>query len=239
VGRASPWAAGGTTGQLRAGPLQPAEAPEPTDEAAPVIKGKAKPPEFLGPLATPEMLARGETTADLPGAEPTSPEPSASTTAPSPEQASDAPTYLWVEGSFKLLRIDACAALAASLARRPDETTRILEENALSLPVWKANEAYWAQVLREETARGRTQLLRAYDTAFVTRLELERGAISVDEYARLVVAAERGQSTPALRALDLPQGSMVRIERVFLRRVVENPVLGEKIRKAVEGQRGG
>jgi hypothetical protein len=136
------------------------------------------------------------------------------------------------------LTVEACAALAASLARRPDETARILVDGALSLPMWKANEAYWAQVLREEAAKGHTTLLHAYDTAFVTRLELERGTISVEEYTRLVVAAERGQATPALRALDLPPGSMARIERVFLRRVVDNPTLGDKVRKAVEDLRG-
>jgi hypothetical protein len=238
VGPASPWAAGGTAAELRAGPLRPASAPEPVDDAAPVLKEPPKPPEYLGPLATPDMLARGESTAELPaaGAE----QPAASPDGPSAEadERSEGEEYLWVEGSFKLLRIDACAALAASLARRPDESARILEENSLTLPVWKANEVYWGQVLREETAKGRTKLRRVYDTAFVTRLELERGAINVDEYAGLLVAAESGKITPALRKLDLPQGSMARIERVFLRRVVENPSLGDKVRKAVEALRG-
>jgi hypothetical protein len=155
-----------------------------------------------------------------------------------PAEPAGATDHLWLEGTLKLLTVEACAALAASLARRPDETERILADGALSLPMWKANEAYWAQVLREEAAKGQTTLLHAYDTAFVTRLELERGTISVEEYTRLVVAAERGQATPALRALDLPPGSMARIERVFLRRVVENPALGDKVRKAVEDLRG-
>jgi hypothetical protein len=189
-------------------------------------------PEPVARLATTQVLAPGETTADLPS-------PNVRPSPVTPIEAAESEDHPGLDSSFRLLAVEECARLAASLARRPDETERLLAAGAVSLAVWKANEAYWAQVLREEAAKGRAKLLCAYDTAFVTRLELERGAISVEDYARLVVAAERGQTANALQALDLPQGSVARIERVLLRRVVDHPALVDEVRRAVERLRGG
>jgi hypothetical protein len=138
----------------------------------------------------------------------------------------------------ELIPIEQCGAIAASLARRPDDMAAILDRSQLDSRRWPAIEAHWAAEIRKETRQGRTGLLRCYDQAYVERLEQERGPIEVEQYARLVVAAERGQAESTLRELGLPAGATVRIERVFLRRVVDRPALGDKVRKAVETARG-
>ena len=189
-----------------------------------------KPPPMIGPLAKPEMLEPKEEPAPEPAPVP-APEPAP---APAPAEAAAEPA----EPPLELIPVEQCGAIAASLARRPDDAAKILEENKLKEKRWKAIDAYWAEQIRDETGHGKARLLRAYDTAYVARLEEERGPIEVDEYARLVVAAERGQAGPVLRELSLPTGAMVRIERVFLRRIVDRPALGERVRKAVEAARG-
>ena len=135
------------------------------------------------------------------------------------------------------ISVEQCGAIAASLAVRPNDSAATLEDNDLEVEPWEAVEAYWAKEIRKEAGLGKTRLLRSYDRSYVERLEEERGPIEVEEYARLVVAAERGRAESVLRDLRLPPGSMVRIERVFLCRVVDRPALGDKVRKAVEAAR--
>jgi hypothetical protein len=129
--------------------------------------------------------------------------------------------------------IETCGAIAASLARRKDEAAKILEERSITAADWKIVEKYWAEAIRKETDRGRTALLKAYDAAYVAQLEKERGPITVEEYARLVVASERGGAAPVLDELSLPKGSFMRIERVWLERVAEDDALAADVRKAI------
>ncbi len=88
--------------------------------------------------------------------------------------------------------IERCAAITASIARRRAAKAQILEENELDPTTWDALDHFWNDAIRKETERSKTELLSAYDAAYVAQLERERGPILVEEYARLTVAAERG-----------------------------------------------
>jgi hypothetical protein len=129
--------------------------------------------------------------------------------------------------------IEKCASIAASIARRRDETPAILKENEITAADYQIVEKYWNDAIRKETDRGRMTLLKAYDTAYVAQLEKERGPITIDEYARLVIASERGQAAPTLTELKLPRGSYLRIERVWLDKVTDDPELAASVRKAI------
>jgi hypothetical protein len=94
-------------------------------------------------------------------------------------------------------------------------------------------EKFWSESIRKETDRGKTALLKAYDAAYVGQLEKERGPITVEEYARLVVASERGATAQALEELSLPRGAFLRIERVWLERVSADDALAATVRKAI------
>ena len=133
--------------------------------------------------------------------------------------------------------IETCAAVAASIARRRKDTARILEENDLDPPAWAALKRRYNDAILDEARRGKAVLLKAYDAAYVGRLEQERGPIEVEEYARLVVAAERGDARRVLADLGLPETAMVRIERVWLDRVVTTQALGDRVRLAVSAAR--
>ena len=71
-----------------------------------------------------------------------------------------------------------------------------------------ALDKHWNDAISRETARGKTRLLQAYDAAYVAQLEQERGPLQVEEYARLVVAAERGGTGKVLAEMTLPRRAM-------------------------------
>ncbi|HVJ90925.1 MAG TPA: hypothetical protein VM580_14075, partial [Labilithrix sp.] len=129
-----------------------------------------------------------------------------------------------------------CAALAASIARRKAERDEILERQGITIEGWEEAERHWAEAIRRETQRGGTTLLSAYDDAYIGQIEIERGPITEQEYARLIVASERGIEHEALVAMDLPRGAMLRLRRVWLKKSASDPILAKRVRDAVDEQ---
>ena len=183
------------------------------------------PPPMIGPLATADMGTPGkeEKVAEVPAVV-------------QPEEVAAA---VPIEQRLPLDAYPAerCAGIAASLARRRAEREAILHENDLDEEVWGALEQHWAEAIRAAGARGKTGLLRAYDEAYLAQLEAERGAVSVQEYARILVAAERGTEREALAELGLPRGALLRLQRVWMRKMAGARELGKRVREAVEGVR--
>ena len=95
----------------------------------------------------------------------------------------------------------------------------------------------WSDAIRAENAKGKSALLRAYDRAYVAQLEKERGAIKLDEYARLAVAAERGAEDHVAMELGLPRSGLIRIERVWLEKMSADPELRRLAVEAVRAAR--
>jgi hypothetical protein len=133
--------------------------------------------------------------------------------------------------------IERCAAIAAAIARWPAEAARILEANALDPEVEAALDRHYSDAIRKETVRGKTGLLRAYDAAYVAQLEKERGPITAEEHARLVVAAERGNVDVVLRELGVPPAAFMRIRRLWIAKSAADGELGARVRQAIEAER--
>jgi hypothetical protein len=205
-------------------PPAPAAAVEIDDEPTPPAPERAAPEPL--PLAPPPVAppAVEPPAVAPPAVEPPAPEPTAA-----PEPQEQAPP--------EDLPIERCAAIAASIARRPADRSAILEAEGIAPEAWAAGERRWSAALKEEASRGKRALLGAYDAAYVGRLEEERGPIGIPEYARLVVAGERGRTAAVLRELGLPRGAMVRIERVWLRKVAADAGLSATVRRAVKAAR--
>lgn len=133
--------------------------------------------------------------------------------------------------------IERCAAIAASCARRRQDKAKILDENGLTASQWEKIEKHWEGAIREEAKRGRAALLGAYDAAYVEQLEQERGPLRVEDYARLVVAIERGSTDDVLEDLTLPRGAVLRIRRVWLEKLATDTALAGSAARALEDAR--
>ncbi|AKT41298.1 uncharacterized protein CMC5_054660 [Chondromyces crocatus] len=207
--------------------------PAPTPSiSAPVTSTPAveppAPPPMIGPLASWEQSSSppSETEATAPASDPgSSTESESSASLGAPELAQP------VEVS---LSVEQCASIAARLDHRPAERDTILEVEGVALATWESMHARRLAEIQEELRRGKKLVLSAYDKAYVAALEAKRGPISAHDYARLVIAAERGTLEESLAALDLPEGAMMRLRRVWLARTVADPRVAAEVRGALQ-----
>jgi hypothetical protein len=188
------------------------------------VLSEPPPPAMIGPLARLDMVAPSEPPPEE-GAAAEAPAPIAPVAVEPP-----APPPLPLDR----YPLDRCAAIAASIARTKPEKDRILAGHELDAATWEALDEHWIGVVRAQAGRGRTAPLKAYDAAYVAQLEKERGPIRVEEYARVLVAQERGLGGDELVALSMPRGALLRILRVWLERVAADVKLGKSVRAAVE-----
>ncbi len=110
----------------------------------------------------------------------------------------------------------------------------ILANHELVSGTWANLQKHWAAAIKDELRGGKTELLGSYDDAYVAQLEADRGTITVAEYARLVVAAERGLEQQTLAELALPAAAVPRLRRVWLRRTLADRDLARRIRRAID-----
>jgi hypothetical protein len=176
-----------------------------------------EPPPLIGPLAHVALPVPE-------AAEPVAPPEPAPEPEPPPEVAGP---------PIEKYSLERCAAIAARIDRRPEAYAKVLEHESLDLPTWEALDEHWRGVVDADVARGRRKVLAAYDEAYVGALEVERGPITAAEYARLIVASERGSAESVLGELGLPSTAMMRIRRVWLGRTVRDARAAEALRLAM------
>lgn len=183
------------------------------------------PPPMIGPLATPEMVERPK-------------EPPVQEATPELVKELE-PTFVAAspKPGPREFPLERCAALTASMARRKAEKNAILEENELTAREWDTIENHWAEAINAETKKGKRTLLDRFDQAYVAQIEAERGPITVEEYAKLSVGGERGSVDEVLQELGLPRGALLRVERVWIRRVVTNEGLASRLSELIETAR--
>ena len=206
-------------------PLPPPMVTEPALDI-PSSGDVAEPPPLVGPIALPEEPLFGD------GAPPSADGDDATSLPPPPpeEPAPPAPRELPLD-AFPL---ELCARIAARIARRKADRAAILDAERLPDDEWERLAAHWAEVIREGTSRGKTATLDAWDEAYVDELEVERGVIAVEEYASLVIASERNTAEARLVELGLPRGALIRIRRVWSRKMRADATLAALVRSAVE-----
>ncbi|MDI1444731.1 DUF2169 domain-containing protein [Polyangium sp. 6x1] len=135
------------------------------------------------------------------------------------------------------LPLENCAAVAARIDRRPEERARILSEMGLSEARWVSTERTWVTAIRAETEQGRCELRLAYDRAYVQQLEIERGALEIADYARLMFSVEHSDADVVLAELGLARVCLVRIERVWQERMEADPAFRARVREALASAR--
>jgi hypothetical protein len=135
------------------------------------------------------------------------------------------------------LTLERCAAISAELGDRRTPRADVLRQNNLTESTWAASERHWTNTLAKEAELGEKELLQAFDAAYVAALEKLRGPIRLEDYARLTVASERGSLRAVLEELTIQRSALMRIERVWAKRLAEDPSLLRKTAEAVEAER--
>jgi hypothetical protein len=138
----------------------------------------------------------------------------------------------------RLIELEEQAQLAARIATRPAERHAILRDAKLRPDHYEASAKAHQEAIGQETSRGRSALLRRYDEAFVAEQSRLRGGDLDDAmYARLSVAAERGQAPRALADVGLTMPDFMRLQRVFTRRSAEDATVAARLRAAIDAAR--
>ncbi|WP_437478987.1 DUF2169 domain-containing protein [Sorangium sp. So ce1014] len=181
-----------------------------------------KKPPMLGPLAGAEVAVL----ASKPGV--------AVAERPASEAPAAAPEPTQVE-----LSIEQCAAIAAEIAEGRAERAGVLEAHGLGERAWRENERRWRAAIAEEAGAGKQALRRAYDDAYLARVEAFRGPITMEEYLRIVVGLERGKADAALDALRIQRPALMPIVRCWTRRVAEDTRMAGKAPDALRAARMG
>lgn len=137
------------------------------------------------------------------------------------------------------LTIEVVATVDAEMQIDPDVAKKTLDGHALSLPDFASRRTTFTDAMAAETKRGRRDTQQRYDEVYLDRVEELRGkAISVAEYARIVVSIERLNVEEVFEDLKLPVKGQLVITRVFAARSAKSPELRREILNAIREARG-
>lgn len=137
----------------------------------------------------------------------------------------------------KEMSIAMYGSVSAELMIRRGERAKVLEAHKLSEPAWARIHGHWTAEMGRETARGESKLLAQFDAAYVETMGRLRKPIGVPEYASILVAIERGAVDKQLAKLELSLSDLMRVQRVWTRKLAEEPELQKVVGKAVEEAR--
>lgn len=149
-----------------------------------------------------------------------------------PAPAPDAPS-----AAASALSIERCAIISAELGDRRTPRADVLRAHSLTEAAWAAVDRHWMAAIAKETERGASELLSVFDAAYVTAVERLRGPITPEEYARLTVGVERGNVRPVLAELQIQRPALMRIQRVWQKRLADDQELAAKVGEALDAER--
>ncbi len=126
-----------------------------------------------------------------------------------------------------------CGAIAARIACDPGAGADVLRAADLDAAGWRRVHEHWQARIEAEASRGRTKLRADYDSAYVTAIEAERSPITLDVYARLAEAQERGAMGGVLSEMRFPEDAWLHIHRSWIPRMVKDLKLAKQVRVAI------
>jgi hypothetical protein len=133
--------------------------------------------------------------------------------------------------------IERYAGISAALSRKGVDRGSVLRAQKLTIAGWGAIDRHWKRALAEQTDRGEKTLLQAFDVAYVSAQgELHR-PVGVREYARILIGLERGEVGRVLAALELQLSDLMRLQRVWSKRVADGADLAAELAVALEEAR--
>ncbi|WP_437733156.1 DUF2169 domain-containing protein [Sorangium sp. So ce1335] len=182
------------------------------------------PPPMFGPLPVPARPAPGEAAASV--------LPAAAAAGSTPAVAEDREASAPEPPPFEL-SIEQVAAIAAEIAERRQDQAVVLDAHGLHEPGWSENQRRWTAAIEEQASRGSHALRAAYDAAYVAQVEQFRGAITPEEYARILLALDRRRTDETLDALKIQRPALMPIVRLWTRALARDAALADAVTDAL------
>lgn len=129
------------------------------------------------------------------------------------------------------------AAIAAEIGMKGSNKGKVLKANGLSTASWADIDEKWSDAVAQALETGDRALVDAFDAAYIATQERLGKRIGVVEYARILVGIERGEVGRVLASLELALSDLVRIQRVWAKKLAATPALGAEVEKTVDAIR--
>jgi hypothetical protein len=137
------------------------------------------------------------------------------------------------------LTLEEAAHLRAQLTQKDADKAAVLASWGLAEEVWTRLEKEQLRSIDEGVQSGSTALLDRYDDAYLAAVGEIRGPLDDKAYARLSVARETGQLAQVLDELGLSRPELMRVDRVWRRRLTADKDLAERVEDEKERLRNG
>lgn len=194
------------------------------------------PPPMIGPLAHVVEAARAGAPPASDAAPSVAQAPATGSYARAETAAGAAPAEPGVEDAVtrfdpESVPIHRYAAILAEIFERRAPRERILRKHDLTEGSWAVVERHWTEAIEKEARRGSSRLRHESDAAHVAAVEgFRKKPITVQEFARIVIAAERGTSSESLDELRIQRPALMPIVRLWTKKVAADPELaGEAV----------
>lgn len=138
------------------------------------------------------------------------------------------------------MSLDECAQIRASLNVKGLDKAVLFERHDLTDASWNRLEREHLKAIDEAVQGGDLSMLERYDDAYVTGQESARGSvIDTLAYAKIQVGRERGAIAAVLEELGIGRNELLRLDRVWRRRLAANPNLADQVEDEMERLRSG
>ena len=137
----------------------------------------------------------------------------------------------------KDLDVERYGAICAELAQRGASRAAVLKAHLLTEPAWSLVDHHWKRALADEAEEGGRALLLTFDEAYIAAQARLGKPLGVEEYAKIQVAIERGEIGRVLGEMSLELGDLMRLQRVWTKRLADSPSLAANLARAMEETR--
>ncbi len=137
------------------------------------------------------------------------------------------------------MTIEHYASISAELGQKGASRSAVLERHGLSAASWTAVNRHYQRAMGTAAGEKGRELSALFDEAYLRAMTELGKSIGVDEYARILVGLERREMNKVLGELDLQLSDLMRIKRVWEKKIEMDAGLRAEVEAAAEAHRKG